>query len=263
VVSDDEELFRQMWFATYPLGWEMEVWPPAWAARCPGELLALRASDGAKAELTVVDGRSARRIPDERLADLAGNCLWIDPIENAGPSIFRPLDFAEILDFMDLALDDMVGLSRKEKPIRVLLADPFQLFRQVLRRCLDERPEVQVVAEVKSPKEYRAAVAAANFDIAVVASDLFQGTQSTAPLRADDWRLGADEIDSAAERYPTIVLVADEDLENAVTFTTQTGKLDGRASNAHIHRGAPVEVLIETMTELLKRQEEWIIAREF
>lgn len=253
VVSDDQELFRQLWFATYPLGWEMEVWPPTWADGCPSELLALAGNGAAKVEFTIIDGRSAKRIPGTKAADMPGTCLWIDPVETLGPSLLRPLDFAEILDFVDVHPDDMLGLSRKEKPIRVLLADPFQLFRQVLRRCLDERPEVQVVAEAKSPREYRKALAAGNYDMVIVASDLFQGTQSTAPLRADDWRLGLDEIHGVDDRHPAIVLVADEDLESAVTFTTPRGEDTNRVPRAHVHRGAPVEVLIETMSELLKR----------
>lgn len=38
VISDDELLYRQLWFAAYPLGWEIEPWPPAWQQFCPAEL---------------------------------------------------------------------------------------------------------------------------------------------------------------------------------------------------------------------------------
>ena len=250
VISDDQALFRQLWFAAYPLGWEIVAWPPAWWAAYREELPARHGEPGDSADLTVIDGTALRRVPEGTLESITGPLLWVDPVAPGENAVFRPLGLGDLLAYLDVDPDEMSGMTGKSRPVRVVLADPFQLFRQVLKRCLDERPEVHVVAEVRSPSEYRKITASANFDIAIVASDLIEGTRSTAPLRADDLRLANDETSAQANERPTIVLVADEDLDSTL-LTWDNRESNGRRRRTFIHRGAPVEVLLDAMNRLL------------
>src|SRR5438552_694863 len=68
LVSDDPMLYRELWFAAYPLGWELEIWPPAWATDYPPELvMPAGPAHNAPPDLTVIDGRSLRRLPEGTL----------------------------------------------------------------------------------------------------------------------------------------------------------------------------------------------------
>jgi hypothetical protein len=249
VISDDPLLYQQLWFAAYPFGWEIEAWPRDWAKQCPKELLVANTSVGSsKSDITIVDGRSVRRAPETVLARLQQPCLWIDPISAEEPAAFRPLSLNELLPFFDLgvATSDTPGTSR----MKVLLADPYQLFRQALRRCLEERDDVEVVAEVDSPDAYREARARIEFNVAVVASDLVTGTHSTS-LKGSGPRLDVKEATTGLLGLrPTVMLVADEDLSD--DLAPKLWEPGTHASQrAYVHRGAPVEVLVEAMKELI------------
>jgi putative nucleotidyltransferase with HDIG domain len=266
VVSDDPMLYRQLWFATYPHGWEIEAWPTAWAGFCPPELLSQDGEDkggtgsdsrSSDCQMTVVDGRCARRIPEGVRARLPKDALWIDPPGRTRRAIRMPLDMRDILGCL-YETGKQAWTSSPEAKIKVIIADPYHLFRQVLRRCLDERNDVEVVAEVASPAAYRMAVAQHKFDVAVVASDLLTGTHTTAPLKIGDTRLAANEITTGHLREvptPTIVLVADEDVDDyhvALYDAPLTG--DSREATArcvYVHRGAPAERLVEAMKSMM------------
>jgi hypothetical protein len=132
----------------------------------------------------------------------------------------------------------------------VLIADPYSLFRQALRRCLDDRPELRVVAEVKSPGEYRRVRASLEYDVAIVASDLLTGTHSTAPLHADDYHLDDEETAAGGATSPlTIVLVADEDVGAAIAGPAQS-EIQHGSQRYYIPRSAPSEALIDTIVTL-------------
>ena len=136
------------------------------------------------------------------------------------------------------------------RPIHVLIADPYSLFRQALKRCLDGQAGISVVAEARSPREYRRARASVEYDVAIVASDLLTGTQSTAPLHADDYHLDEDEATAGKGTGPSvIVLVADEDVQTSGVGPVL--KLNGhRHERFYIPRSAPSEKLIDTIMAL-------------
>jgi hypothetical protein len=248
VISDDPLLFQQLWFAAYPHGWEIEAWPRDWAKQCPKEILVANRSVGSsKADLTIIDGRSVRRAPETILARLPQPCLWIDPITAEEPAIFRPLGLAELLPFFDLGAP--ASNTERTRRIKVLLADPYQLFRQALRLCLEEREDVEVVAEVDSPDAYREARERLEFNVAVVASDLVTGTHSSS-TKGSGHRLDVKEATTGLLGIrPTIMLVADEDLTDDLALKLwEPGS--PASQRAYVHRGAPVEVLVEAIKEL-------------
>jgi len=161
-----------------------------------------------------------------------------------------------LVDYFDLDAGAVNGRSIQAGKIKVLIADPFLLFRQVLARCLKERADVEVVAAVKSPTEYRKAQASLDYHVAIVASELFEGTHSTAPLGNDDFRLHGSEAGGASR--PVITLVADEDID-AIPGQHPDGTGTGRAAptpgNIRIHRGSTVETLVEAMKSLVTSDE--------
>src|SRR5438094_5235083 len=130
------------------------------------------------------------------------------------PTICRQLDRKRLGKYNDLKNNMNHEQTTTAEPIKVLIADPYQLFRQALRSCLEETPNVQVVGEVKSPSEYRKAQATIDHQIAIIASDLLEGSHSAVPLTSGDMRITDEEAigngDGAAR--PMVVLVADEDL---------------------------------------------------
>jgi hypothetical protein len=251
VISDDPMLYQQLWFAGNPHGWEIEPYPQQWEIHCPADIIAPKHADAAgKVELTVVDGRCLRRLPHGTLERVRGPILWVDPVEeDREPALYRPLDIQSLLVHLDSQQDrDLIAM--KVAPTKVIIADPHHLFRQVLRRCLDEREDMQVVAEADSPSEYRKVLKGMQFDVSIVASDLLTGTRSTAPLRAGDYLLDEDETTEGPQgKKPTIVLVADEDLEEANPGECwESG--EGGSKRVYIHRGAPVEVLVSALHRL-------------
>ena len=260
VISDDPLLYQQLWFVGNPHGWEVQPYPPAWAEHCPPDIIAASRPDAptGKVELTVVDGRCLRRIPPEILDRLSGPMLWVDPVEHHEHAVYRPLDVQSLLAHIDDQKDWDI-IRHKIEPARVLIADPHHLFRQVLRRCLDQREDVQVVAEVASPAEYRRAVKGVHFDLAIVASDLLAGTRTTTPLRAGDYLLDENEATGGSGgNRPAIVLVADEDFDGEAGEASAAGYWEsgeGSAKRVYIHRGAPIEVLISAMHRLTGRAE--------
>jgi putative nucleotidyltransferase with HDIG domain len=250
VVSDDPMLYLQVWFAVHPLGWELHAWPAQWQADCPTELLAPPGQGNAIPDLTIVDGRCSRRLPEGALARISGPVLWVDPLHDEQEAIYRPLDMLSMLERFDGDIAGHTQPGRKASTIKVLIADPYQLFRQMLRRCLDEREDVQVVGEVSSPAEYRRAISTLDFQVAIVASDMLEGTSTSARLQSGDYLLDAEETaHTPTGVITTIALVADEDLAARPEMplwtpgTTPTHRVN-------ISRGEPAEVLIDAIKEL-------------
>lgn len=138
--------------------------------------------------------------------------------------------------------------------VKVLLADPFKLFRQALVRCFEDREDVLVVGAVDSPDAYRRTLRSADFDVAVVASDFLAGTRTMRELPPGDTLLA--EQDDASGRpaaMPSVVLVADEDLDDgwrgsgAVSPHLWEPGQPVEGSRVYIPRGAPAEMLVEAI----------------
>lgn len=137
VISDDPLLYQQLWFAAAPHGWEISAWPPEIAKECPRELLTPSPAPGnERFYLTVVDERSIRRVPAEILEQLPENTLWIDPVDGQQPATYRPLDLLTVLEHLRNAVGEEPLLKPSVDAIRIVIADPYQLFRQGLQRCL-------------------------------------------------------------------------------------------------------------------------------
>jgi len=172
------------------------------------------------------------------------------------PALHTPLDLRDLLAALHRTTREAWTRTSSAK-IKVLIADPYHLFRQVLRRCLDERDDVEVVAEVASPHAYRRALVEQAFDVAIVASDLMSGTHTTSPLKPGDLRLNQGEFITGHLRIqPTIVLVADEDVDDynvgLYDAPLTTNNLEESAINCvYVHRGAPAERLVEAMKSML------------
>ncbi len=246
VVSDDPALFRELWFAAYPWGWELVPWPGEWAGACPPELRPglEGAAPDRPVDLTVIDCRSAHKLPAGALETVEGPVLWIDGMGGQSPSVRRPLDLQSLLSALQTGSDWALGRSKEADPVRVLVADPFKLFRQVLVRYLDYREDVQVVGAVDSPGAYRNALGGGGVDVTVVASDLVEGTRTGREL------LPGDTLLAEPAAVPSVVLVADEDLEDPVHASDVAAQglwepgLPVRAKRVYIPRGAPAEILI-------------------
>jgi putative nucleotidyltransferase with HDIG domain len=247
VVSDDPMLFRELWFAAHPLGWELEAWPPGWVKDCPPELLRPAHMNG-QPDLTVIDGRSIRRAPQDVMAGAPEPCLWVDPINEHEPAVYRPLDLRNMVHRFDFRLGAVPDAVQSAPPVRVVIADPFSLFRQVLRRCMSTHLDLDVVAEAESPAEFRKVHSTVDYDVAVVASDMLSGTLSTAPLRADDYHLQKDEAGISGTRRPLIVLMADEDTGSQMLGGASV--LADDPFRVYIPRSAPSEVLVEAVKSL-------------
>lgn len=253
VVSDDPALFRELWFAAYPWGWEPVPWPGEWAGACPPELrsgLQVDAPCG-PVDLTVIDCRSAHKLPAGVLEAVEGPVLWVDSAEGQVPSVRRPLDLQSLLSALQPGGDWTLEGSREADPVKVLVADPFKLFRQVLVRYLDHREDVQVVGAVDSPGAYRRALGGGGVDVAIVASDLVEGTRTARDLRPGDTLLAEQEgFSGEPAAVPSVVLVADEDLDDPVHASDVAPDglwepgLPVRARRVYIPRGAPAEMLI-------------------
>lgn len=265
VVSDDPNLYRHLWFAAVPHGWELSPWPARWAKYCPAEVAgdagdagdySARQRDAHGSALTIIDGRRAGLLPRKVLAELEGDAIWIDPYKDGKQALETPLDLRDVLALLHRSGREEWTRTPSVK-IRVLIADPYHLFRQVLRRCLDERDDVEVVAEVASPQAYRRALIEETFDVAIVASDLMSGTHTTSPLSPVHLRLDHGELITGHLRIqPTIVLVADEDVDDyevgLYDAPLTTGKLEESPINCvYVHRGAPAERLVEAMKSIL------------
>jgi putative nucleotidyltransferase with HDIG domain len=250
VISDDPMLYLQVWFATHPLGWELHAWPPRWNAACPTELLAPPDQSDAMPHLTIIDGRCSRRLPEGALARISGPVLWVDPLHDEQDAIYRPLDMLSMLERFDGDIAGYAEPDRKAGAVKVLIADPYQLFRQMLKRCLDGREEVQVVGEVSSPAEYRRAISTLDFQVAIVASDMLEGTSTSTRLEAGDYLLDEEEAaHTPTGVIATIALVADEDLTTMPEMPLWTPG-SAAAHRINIPRGEPAEVLIDAIMEL-------------
>ncbi|HVG00347.1 MAG TPA: HD domain-containing phosphohydrolase [Chloroflexia bacterium] len=262
VVSDDPALHRALWFAAYPWGWETVPWPAAWTAGCPAELVC-EPEQSLSVGLTIVDGQCLPRLPDGALNSIEGPILWVDAPEGRTPGVTRPLDLCHLLSFLDQDTAWNVNDAAHGDPVKVLVADPFKLFRQALVRCFEDREDVQVVGAVDSPDAYRRALETAAFDVAVVASDFLEGTRTVRELRPGDSLLAGQAEGHASREHadvPLVVLLADEDLEDlARSVGTQVPPVwvPGRfveGKRVSIPRGAPVEWLVEAISLLAEKK---------
>ncbi|HEX8221375.1 MAG TPA: HD domain-containing phosphohydrolase [Chloroflexia bacterium] len=266
VVSDDPALYRALWFAAYPWGWEIVPWLADWTAACPPELVC-QPQPGQSLDLTVLDGRCVHRLSNATLASIEGPVLWVDAPDGQDPGVSRPLDLCELLPFLDPGRDQNSNAKALADRVKVLVADPFKLFRQALVRCFEDREDVQVVVAVDSPDAYRRALETAAFDVAVVASDFLEGTRTARELRPGDSLLdghgagGEGHSGAGSVDPPLVVLLADEDLEDGAQ------NIDARVppvwmpgsfvegNRVAIPRGAPVETLLEAISLLAERKE--------
>jgi hypothetical protein len=180
--------------------------------------------------------------------------LWVDPGEGRAPVARRPLDLGDLLPHLDPEGDWNLDSTGQADRVKVLVADPFKLFRQALVCCFEEREDMQVVRVVDSPDAYRRAVETARFDVAVVASDFLEGTRAARDLRPGESLL-TDQGAAAGQPggVPLVVLVSDEDLEDGdpgadgpVPHLWEPGRpVEGK--RVAIPRGAPVEVLVQAI----------------
>jgi putative nucleotidyltransferase with HDIG domain len=247
VVADDPQLFAELFFAAHPLGWELEIWPPELSSELPAHSASRSTTPDLNREavvgertpdLTVVDERCVSRLGAGVLDEIEGEVLWIGSGLGTRRSVNPPLDLRDLHAMLNPSRYSGARDRKKADALRVLIADPYHLFRQVLRRCLDERNDMRVVTEVSTPGDFRHAVAEANFDVAVVASDLIAGTSSTSPLSLAGSLLEMMETRSLRDSgLPAVILVADEDLE---LYTRDAGD-----DHTFIHRGAPIEDLVD------------------
>ena len=255
VVSNDPALYGELWFGAYPLGWDLEVWPPQLAEEMHGadnRKLAARpghelGSSESEPDLVVIDKRCTHLLPEGALESITVRTLWIDPLHettdnasnNRGSTLRQPLDLTELHAAINTSL--YVGTRERQKAgaLRVLVADPYRLFRQALRRSLNEIKDVIVAAEAATPHEYREAQRTHEYDVAIVASDLISGTHSTSPLSRAGDLLNLGETPGLGAHKSALVLVADEDLEDF------NDRLD--PTHIYIHRGAPIEELVEAL----------------
>lgn len=262
VVSDDPALHRALWFAAYPWGWEIAPWPADWSAACPPELIC-ETELSQSVELTVIDGRCAHRLPQDALYSIEGPLLWVDAPDGQTPGVSRPLDLCHLLPFLDADITwNETGATQPDR-VKVLVADPFKLFRQALVRCFEDREDVQVVGAVDSPDAYRRALETAAFDVAVVASDFLEGTRTVRELRPGDSLLAGQGEGHASREHadvPLVVLLADEDLEDAARSVERQvppvwvpGLFVG-GKRVSIPRGAPVEMLVEAISLLAEKK---------
>src|SRR4029079_9517351 len=98
----------------------------------------------------------------------------------------RHNDAREQLTYLDAAAPAIQSEDLYPTSIRVLLADPYQLFRQALKQYLTRLPAIRVVAEAGAPSDYRKAAESIQHDVVIMASDLLAGTHSTASLRVNE-----------------------------------------------------------------------------
>lgn len=254
VISDDPTLYPQLWFASYPYGWEMEVWPPIWAETCPLDLLRPPNLADTPADMTMIDGRCLHTLPTTYSSDQESTLVWLDPVGEHEPALSRPLRLPQLLSFLDAGFFSPGHFPTEAASIRVLLADPYQLFRQALKSCLNEHPDFDIVLEASSPKEYKALRDRSDYDVAVVASDLLAGTHSTIPLTYDELHLDEREINGDVGSRPVVVLVTDEDIDGSTLMSAEDVRQSaGHLNPIYLHRSVSVEILADTLKFLHKR----------
>ncbi|MEP6776494.1 MAG: hypothetical protein ABJA50_12940, partial [Chloroflexota bacterium] len=203
------------------------------------------------ADLTIMDGRCIERLAELPAFEPGAQVLWIDPTSGQQPAINTPLRLPQLLPFLDAESALYNDMSPEAAPIRVLLADPYQLFRQALKRCLNEQPDFQIVLEVSSPEEYKAVRNRSDYDVAIVASDLIAGTRSTAPLSPTDRHLSGTDFENSGDRQPVVILVADEDIDGLISMRIEErARTNKRNRPVYLHRSVSVETLTETLRRL-------------
>lgn len=264
LVSHDASLIRQLWLAAAPHGWRLRLYPDEWASQIPPELQADGVlSSGTNEEqvgaaLTLVDAEVEGSLSGDVRDAISEDTVRMHAAHREDGELVIPLDLRDVLALLH---DNhrAAWSGQQARKIRVLLADPYHVFRQVLKRLWQDSSEVEVVAELASPHAYRAALKQMDFDVAVVASDLFSGTHTTAPLTEGDMRLDRSQLSIEVGPHPTIVLVADEDVESypvALYDAPLTGSLEGADKNyMYVHRGAPLERLVEAIKHMARLAE--------
>jgi DNA-binding NarL/FixJ family response regulator len=254
VISDDPTLYAQLWFASYPHGWEIEVWPHVWAETCSPDFLRRSEQADVAVDMTIIDGRCMSSLPESYSSGQEIPTLWLDPVDKQGPALSRPLSLSALLTFLDADAASRDHFAHGAASIRVLLADPYHLFRQALKSCLGEDPNFDVVAEASSPREYKALRSRPDYDVAIVASDLLAGTRSTAPLGADDLHLDGREINGGKDHRPVVVLVTDEDADGLTALSAEDIRRNAEyAKPVYLHRSVSIEILAETVKFMYER----------
>jgi hypothetical protein len=246
VVSDDPTLVQQLWFALYPRGWDLESAAGLAGSTREGNAGSPENTGAGTYAVTLIDGQSSG---GGKLAanSISGPVIWLDPPDGIDASLQRPLDLASVVRKMQKFEES----SGKTESIKVLLADPYHLFRQALKQCLEENDDIEVVADVNSAIDFRRLRQRVKHDVAVVASDMLAGTYTTGSLRPDDIPLDEDEaMTHSTGRPPVIILVSDEDLEDPRLAAKIWQPGASVTTDAYIYRGSPVEVLVEVLRTL-------------
>jgi hypothetical protein len=246
VVSNDPTLVQQLWFALYPHGWDLESAERNAGPSHEGNAATQAAVGPGIFAVTLIDGLSAGA---DQFAKSSANgpVIWLDGPNEINPGLQRPLDLASVLRKMQ----QFEAPSGKAESIKVLLADPYHLFRQALKQCLEENDDIEVVADVNSAIDFRRLRTRVKHDVAVVASDMLAGTYTTGSLRPDDIPLEEDEAMAPnAGGPPVIILVSDEDLEDPRLAAKIWQPGASISTDAYIYRGSPAEVLVEAVRTL-------------
>jgi hypothetical protein len=252
IASGDIKLIQQLWFALYPHWWDIRVsglapaegfesWPKA---AQPSHGL----SEGTFISVAILDGKSALNDEIIERAGTADGVIWLSPPRREPDALRLPLDLESVLHRIQKI---EAGVRGADNVTRILLADPYQLFRQALKHSLNEQRDMRVVCTVPSAAEFRVARKELAYDVAVVASDLLIGTLTTGRLKPGDVLLSQSEA-SAGEHGepPTIILVSDEDLKDPIIAGRIWQPGESISSSAYIYRGSPVEVVAEAIRSL-------------
>ena len=246
VASEDPVLVPQLWFALYPHGWDVELADMSATLSHDGPAAVPEPPGAATYTVTLIDWQSsgARQLAE---TITGGQVIWLDSPDEVGEGLQRPLDLASVVR----KIQKFEGISGKAEFIKVLLADPYHLFRQALKQCLEENDDIEVVADVNSAIDFRRLRKRVKHDVAVVASDMLAGTFTTGSLRPDDIPLDENEaMTPTAGGPPIIILVSDEDLEDPRLRAKIWQPGASVSTDAYIYRGSPVEVLVEVVRTL-------------
>ncbi|MEO8288339.1 MAG: HD domain-containing phosphohydrolase [Chloroflexota bacterium] len=236
LISTDVSIIRQIWFALYPQGWDIEIYPLETTQGTFKPAADPTSAVNSQPFLTIIDTKSAGPLAHHAVGVPAERCLWIDPEVDSYPALHTPLDLEQVLKQVQL----LTSAGAAHTGIRVLLADPFHLFRQALRECLSDYGDIHVVAEVSTADGLRRARAANEHDIEVVTSDLFGSPGAGHTVQTPGGNSGPPIV-------PAIVLVADEELDDPAVMSRVREQGTMLSTEAYIHRGANVEIVVEAI----------------
>jgi hypothetical protein len=198
VATDEIKLVQQFWFALYPYNWDIQAVGSSQTNAFEGWPTSVEAPAGNYITIAVLDGRCSLTQETLDSARRADGLFWVYPPTGVLPALPMPLDLESVLDQVQQVESRVKGTSTVTG---VLLADPYQLFRQALKHSLNEQTDMRVVGAVASASEFREARKHLSHNVAVVASDLLIGTRTTGPLKPDDVLLSQSEAIAEAAHH--------------------------------------------------------------